>query len=109
LVCIGQKQVWFLLRLTGRETDLRLDLTDTPEFDHWRWVDFWYPLEHVVVFKRGVYARALRHLAPFAQRIAGPTAVPLPGPEQRAHGGWNRHRQRARPARRGDGGSAPVN
>jgi len=70
LVCIGQKQVWFLLQFTGDESDLRLDLTDKPEFDHWRWVDFWYPLQHVVVFKRGVYASALRHLAPFARQIS---------------------------------------
>ncbi len=56
-VCIGQKQVWFLLRLTGDESHVKLDHTDSPEFDHWRWVDFWYPVEHVVVFKRGVYAR----------------------------------------------------
>lgn len=73
-VCIGQKQVWFLLQFTGEES-LKLDHTDTPEFDHWRWVDFWYPVEHVVMFKRGVYARALRHLAPLAQNLAGPAAV----------------------------------
>ena len=83
LVCIGQKQVWFLLRLTGQESDLRLDLTDKPEFDHWRWVDFWYPVEHVVMFKRGVYARALRHLAPAARQVAGPQAVPHPAPDSR--------------------------
>ena len=65
-VCIGQKQVWFLLRLLGDESLVRFDATETPEFDHWRWVDFWYPVEHVVSFKRGVYARALRHLAPLA-------------------------------------------
>jgi putative (di)nucleoside polyphosphate hydrolase len=94
LVCIGQKQVWFLLRLTGQETDLQLDVTDKPEFDHWRWVDFWYPLEHVVVFKRDVYASALQHLAPFAQHVAGDQAVPLPGPTLT---GWNR--QRPRPGR----------
>ena len=58
LVCIGQKQVWFLLQFTGEDADLRLDLTDKPEFDHWRWVDFWYPMEHVVTFKRGVYTSA---------------------------------------------------
>ena len=66
-VCIGQKQVWFLLRLLGDESLVRFDATETPEFDHFRWVDFWYPVEHVVSFKRGVYARALRHLAPVAQ------------------------------------------
>ena len=75
-VCIGQKQVWFLLQLVGDEAHLRLDLTDTPEFDHWRWVDFWYPLEHVVMFKRGVYAQALRHLAPFAAMVASIQAMP---------------------------------
>ena len=80
LVCIGQKQVWFLLQFTGEEADLRLDQTDHPEFDQWRWVDFWYPAEHVVLFKRGVYRSALRHLAPFARQVAGAQAVPPPLP-----------------------------
>lgn len=62
--CIGQKQVWFLLRMLGRESDVRLDLSERPEFDHWRWVDYWYPLKAVVPFKRQVYYRALRELAP---------------------------------------------
>lgn len=74
-ICIGQKQVWFLLRLQGAESDLRLDLTDKPEFDSWRWVDFWYPVENVVTFKRDVYVRALHHLAPFARSIAGEKAI----------------------------------
>jgi putative (di)nucleoside polyphosphate hydrolase len=73
--CIGQKQVWFLLQLTGSETEVKLDLTDKPEFDQWRWVDFWYPLEHVVNFKRRVYAQALHHLARKAQLIAGGAAI----------------------------------
>ena len=63
-VCIGQKQVWFLLRLIGEERHVRLDLNDKPEFDHWRWVDYWYPLNEVVSFKRKVYKRALNELAP---------------------------------------------
>lgn len=66
-LCIGQKQVWFLLRFLGDESHVRLDLTDKPEFDLWRWVDFWYPAAHVVQFKRSVYERALRHLAPLAE------------------------------------------
>jgi len=82
-VCIGQKQVWFLLRLVGAESEVRLDLTETPEFDHWRWVDFWYPVEHVVTFKRGVYARALRHLAPLA-RGTGAVVQQMPGTAQEA-------------------------
>ncbi len=98
LVCIGQKQVWYLLRLTGQESDLRLDLTDKPEFDHWRWVDFWYPLEHVVTFKRGVYVSALRHLAPYARQVAGIQAVPNPGADGR---GLPVSRSRQRPRARG--------
>ena len=62
----------------GSDADLRLDLTDTPEFDGWRWVHFWYPLEHVVTFKRTVYARALAHLAPMARDVAGSHAIPEP-------------------------------
>lgn len=77
-VCIGQKQVWFLLRLTGGEHEVKLDLTEKPEFDSWRWVDFWYPAEHVVSFKREVYVRALHHLAPHARAVAGEGAVPPP-------------------------------
>jgi putative (di)nucleoside polyphosphate hydrolase len=66
-VCVGQKQVWFLLRLLGEETAFRLDAHEHPEFDLWRWVDFWYPAAHVVTFKRRVYEQALRHLAPLAE------------------------------------------
>lgn len=63
-VCIGQKQVWFLLRLMGDESHVCLDLTDKPEFDSWRWVTYWHPLREVVPFKRRVYQRALHELAP---------------------------------------------
>jgi putative (di)nucleoside polyphosphate hydrolase len=62
--CIGQKQVWFLLRMLGDEEEVRLDLSDHPEFDYWQWVDYWYPLRAVVWFKRQVYWQALRELAP---------------------------------------------
>jgi putative (di)nucleoside polyphosphate hydrolase len=108
-VCIGQKQVWFLLRLIGDEAHLRLDLTESPEFDHWRWVDFWYPLEHVVIFKRRVYARALGHLATFARSVAGPQAIPaaLPAAAPRVPDG-PRRRGRDRPARKRGGTVEPA-
>lgn len=63
-MCIGQKQKWFALRLIGAESEVRLDATDKPEFDGWRWVDYWHPLQEVVEFKRDVYRRALNELAP---------------------------------------------
>ncbi|HKK22542.1 MAG TPA: RNA pyrophosphohydrolase [Pseudohaliea sp.] len=63
-VCIGQKQKWYLLRLLAEESAIRLDHNARPEFDHWQWVSYWYPLGQVVYFKRDVYRRALRELAP---------------------------------------------
>ena len=63
-VCIGQKQRWFMLRVLCEETDFCLDLSEKPEFDYWRWVKYWYPVDRVVYFKRGVYASALRELGP---------------------------------------------
>ncbi len=63
-LCIGQKQIWYMLRLTASEDDVRLDSTDTPEFDRWRWVPYWRPVNEVIYFKRRVYARALYELAP---------------------------------------------
>ncbi|HEX4871180.1 MAG TPA: RNA pyrophosphohydrolase [Nevskiaceae bacterium] len=63
-VCIGQKQKWFLLRLQAPESLVRFDATGSPEFDGWRWVDWWYPLTEVVAFKREVYQQALQDLAP---------------------------------------------
>lgn len=63
-LCIGQKQRWYVLRLTGSEKNIRFDATGDPEFDRWRWVDFWRPVNEVIYFKRRVYARALSELGP---------------------------------------------
>lgn len=60
--CIGQKQRWFLLKLTADDANLRFDSTNLPEFDRWRWVDYWTPVREVVYFKRRVYVRALHDL-----------------------------------------------
>jgi len=58
-LCIGQKQKWFLLQFLGEDGCIQFDKTGSPEFDHWRWVAYWYPLKDVVNFKRNVYNRAL--------------------------------------------------
>ena len=62
-VCIGQKQKWFLLRLTGSTKHICLDTTDPAEFDEWQWVSYWYPLGQVVKYKKDVYRRALTELS----------------------------------------------
>ena len=64
----GQKQIWFLLQLTGRDCDMNLRATDHPEFDAWRWNDYWVPLEAVIEFKRDVYQLALNELAKYLHR-----------------------------------------
>jgi putative (di)nucleoside polyphosphate hydrolase len=66
-LCIGQKQRWFLLRLSAADSAIRLDATAEPEFDRWRWVDYWQPVKEVIYFKRPVYVRALHELAPLAR------------------------------------------
>ena len=61
----GQKQIWFLLRMLGRDSDINLRLTNTPEFDAWRWHQYWVPLDVVIEFKRDVYLKALQELSRF--------------------------------------------
>ena len=72
-LCIGQKQKWFLLKLTGNEQDVSFDHGNPPEFDAWRWVSYWYPLDKVVSFKRDVYRKALKELAPHLRAETGKT------------------------------------
>lgn len=60
--CIGQKQIWFLLQFRSDQEKVDLNASGEPEFDHWKWVDFWYPVENVVFFKRRVYHCALAQL-----------------------------------------------
>ncbi|OIQ79921.1 RNA pyrophosphohydrolase [mine drainage metagenome] len=69
----GQKQIWFLLKLTGRDSDVCLRATDHPEFDAWRWNDYWIPLDSVIEFKRAVYQQALSELAHLLPRIEART------------------------------------
>jgi putative (di)nucleoside polyphosphate hydrolase len=64
----GQKQIWFLLRLVGKDTDVCLRASQHPEFDAWRWHDYWVPLDSVIEFKREVYQQALQELSRFLHR-----------------------------------------
>lgn len=65
---IGQKQRWFLLKMKCNEQKIRLDLSESPEFDSWRWVDYWEPVSHVIYFKQQVYRQALKELQPFLDK-----------------------------------------
>ncbi len=75
----GQKQIWYLLRLVGRDCDVNVRASGRPEFDAWRWNDYWVPLEAVIDFKREVYRQALtelhRYLAGDRRRRRRPQAA----------------------------------
>ena len=74
-VCIGQKQKWFLLRLLGDDSKVKLNRSQTPEFDSWHWIDFWKPVKEVVEFKRLVYKEALEYFEPLLVRDPGPLHI----------------------------------
>ncbi len=61
---VGQKQVYYLLKLLSPESQVDFNKTAAPEFESYRWVDFWYPAQNVIHFKRPVYRKALKHLEP---------------------------------------------
>ena len=71
----GQKQIWYLLRLVGRDSDVSLRASNQPEFDAWRWHDYWIPLDSVIEFKREVYQLALKELSAFLR--SEPSRVPV--------------------------------
>ncbi|HFD11686.1 MAG TPA: RNA pyrophosphohydrolase [Crenotrichaceae bacterium] len=64
-LCIGQKQLWYILRLAADESNVCLDCSDSPEFDDWCWTDYWLPVNNVVFFKRKVYKNALTELGQY--------------------------------------------
>ena len=80
----GQKQIWFLLRMVGRDCDICLRATDHPEFDAWRWNEYWVPLDAVIEFKRDVYQLALSELSRFLRRPAANSSCE--GPARRREG-----------------------
>ncbi len=83
----GQKQIWYLLQLMGYDWQLNLRATSHPEFDAWRWNDYWVPLDVVVEFKRGVYEMALTELARFLPRTEHRNRYLRGGMRPRDHAG----------------------
>ena len=63
-LCVGQKQIWFLLKLASDEAFINLNVSKKPEFDGWRWVSKQEPLDFVINFKKNVYEMAINELMP---------------------------------------------
>jgi len=64
----GQKQIWYLLRFIGHDHNINLRFHKDQEFDAWRWVDYWLPMDEVVNFKQNVYRSALTELAEYLDK-----------------------------------------
>ena len=65
---IGQKQKWYLLRLVTSDQKIRLDLSDSPEFDSWRWIEYATPKQEVIFFKQQVYTQAMQELEAYLKK-----------------------------------------
>lgn len=61
---VGQKQIWYLLQLISPDERIDIAASEHQEFDDWQWVDYWYPIEHIIEFKRDIYQETLKHFAP---------------------------------------------
>ena len=57
----GQKQKWFLFKLK-EDVNITFDNDPDNEFDDFKWVSYWYPLNVIISFKEKVYREALNKL-----------------------------------------------
>ena len=64
MMCIGQKQIWFLLRLIADDSKICFHFSERPEFDAWEWVNHSKPLDVVIDFKKNVYVEILKQFIP---------------------------------------------
>lgn len=110
----GQKQIWFILRLVAEDSAISLEAVDHPEFDAWRWSDYWSPLDAVIEFKRAVYLKALTELSTLAglpPRPEGAPALPeplrSPGPRAGTPTRSGQGARNGRGASRGRNGDSP--
>ena len=56
---VGQRQVWYLARLTGSDADIDLEAHDHPEFCEWKWVEPDELPRLIVPFKEAIYRRVV--------------------------------------------------
>ena len=54
----GQRQIWFLYRFLGEDSDIRID-TEHPEFRAWRWAEPDTLPAMIVPFKKALYEELL--------------------------------------------------
>ena len=59
----GQKQKWFLMRFTGRDSDIDIN-TENPEFLDWKWAPLAALPDLIVPFKRRLYQDLIAEFGP---------------------------------------------
>ena len=52
--CIGQKQIWYLLKMANKDEKINFSYSEKPEFDKWKWVNMSQPPNIVIYFKKKV-------------------------------------------------------
>ncbi len=60
----GQKQKWFLMRFTGKDSDINIE-TEHPEFLEWKWTDPQTLPDIIVPFKKQLYVDVLKAFSPY--------------------------------------------
>lgn len=60
----GQRQIWYLVRFLGEDTDIDLEADKHPEFCEWKWVDPAHLPGMIVPFKREIYEAVVAGLTP---------------------------------------------
>ncbi len=66
---LGQKQIWFVFRFLGEDSEFNLATHDQIEFDRWRWAGLDEALDSVAEFKIETYRQVIEAFAPL---ILGP-------------------------------------
>ena len=67
----GQKQKWYALRFTGKDSEINIDDPGgghKPEFVEWRWVEMRELPDLVIPFKRETYERVVKEFQRFARQ-----------------------------------------
>ena len=60
---IGQRQRWFLLRLTSDDNQIDLNVSEAPEFSDWRWIHAGEAVKEIVYFKRALYRNVIEEFS----------------------------------------------
>ena len=63
----GQKQKWFAMRFTGKDSDIDLEAHGHPEFSAWKWAPVGSLVRLIVPFKRDLYREVVAELGHLAR------------------------------------------